>query len=125
LRCLHFLSFLPCASSGPRPDAKISAKFQNFFTTSPPPVGYLYLISGNLCKRCWRTFMKTTPLTEAPLSPRWTFVVQLRQGTTLTAEAVYGRVEHLVSGQAALFTSLEEVRAFMARVVAKLQDEPP
>jgi hypothetical protein len=48
--------------------------------------------------------MKTPPPTDAPLSPRWAFVVQLRQGTTVTSEAVYGRVEHLVSGQATLFT---------------------
>jgi hypothetical protein len=34
-------------------------------------------------------------------------------------------VEHLVSGQATLFTSLEEVRAFMARVVAQLEEKPP
>ena len=69
--------------------------------------------------------MKTTPPIDAPLSPRWAFVVQLRQGTTITSEAVYGRVEHLVSGQATLFTSLEEVRAFMACVVAKMGEQPP
>jgi hypothetical protein len=69
--------------------------------------------------------MKTPPPTDAPLSPRWAFVVQLRQGTTVTSEAVYGRVEHLVSGQATLFTSLEEVRAFMACVVAEIEEELP
>jgi hypothetical protein len=44
-------------------------------------------------------------------------VVQLREGTALTPEALCGRVEHIVSGQAALFTSLEALRAFMAQVL--------
>jgi len=61
--------------------------------------------------------MTTTPTPEAPLSPHWAFVVQLREGTALTPEALHGRVEHIVSGQAALFTSLEELRAFMAHVL--------
>lgn len=61
--------------------------------------------------------MPTTAIPEAPLSPHWAFVVQLREGTTLTAEGLHGRVEHIVSGQAALFTSLEALRAFMAQVL--------
>jgi hypothetical protein len=61
--------------------------------------------------------MKTTPTPEALLSPRWSFVVQLREGTALTPEALHGRIEHIVSGQATLFTSLEALRAFMAQVL--------
>ena len=61
----------------------------------------------------------------APLSPHWAFVVQLRQGTTLTAAHLQGRIEHLVSGQATTFTSLEEARAFMARVLTDVQEKPP
>ena len=61
--------------------------------------------------------MTTTPPAEAPLSPQWAFVVQLREGTALTPEALHGRVEHIASGQAALFTSLEALRAFMAQVL--------
>ena len=57
---------------------------------------------------------------DAPLSPYWAFVVQLREGTPLAPEAMYGRVEHLVTGQAALFTSLDELHAFMARVLEKV-----
>ena len=57
-------------------------------------------------------------LPNAPLSPYWAFVVQLREGTALTPEGLHGRVEHIVSGQAALFTSLEELGAFMAQVLA-------
>ena len=60
----------------------------------------------------------TTPPPEAPLAPHWAFVVQLREGTALTPKGLHGRVEHIVSGQAARFTSLEELRAFMAQVLA-------
>jgi hypothetical protein len=61
----------------------------------------------------------TAPLLpNAPLSPSWAFVVQLREGTALTPEGLHGRVEHIVSGQAVLFTSLEELGAFMARALA-------
>ena len=60
----------------------------------------------------------TTPCQEAPLSPHWAFVVQLREGTALTPEALHGRVEHIVSGQAALFASLEALLAFMVQVLA-------
>jgi hypothetical protein len=69
--------------------------------------------------------MKTSPIIDAPLSPRWAFVVQLREGTTLTSESLYGRVEHIVSGQATLFTSLEEVRTFMAQVLVQMEERPP
>jgi hypothetical protein len=62
--------------------------------------------------------MTTRPLPDAPLSPSWAFVVQLREGTELTPDALRGRVEHILSGQATLFTSLEELRAFMAHVLA-------
>jgi hypothetical protein len=55
---------------------------------------------------------------DTPLAPAWAFVVQLRQGTALTPETLHGRVEHIVSGQATLFTSLEELWAFMAQVLA-------
>ncbi len=62
-----------------------------------------------------------TPVTPAsfpaPLSPQWAFVVQLREGTALTPDALQGRAEHIVSGQATLFVSLEELMAFMEQVL--------
>jgi len=61
--------------------------------------------------------MPPLPPSEAPLTPHWAFVVQLRQGTALTPEALHGRVEHIVSGQATRFTSLAELGAFMAQVL--------
>jgi hypothetical protein len=54
---------------------------------------------------------------DAPLSFHWAFVVQLREGTALKPEALYGRVEHIVSGQATHFSSAEDLLTFMARVL--------
>ena len=54
---------------------------------------------------------------DAPLSFHWAFVVQLREGTALTPEALHGRVEHIVSGQATHFSSVEDLLTFMARVL--------
>jgi hypothetical protein len=53
----------------------------------------------------------------APLSPHWAFVVQLREGTALTPAQISGRVEHLISGQAGLFASLDELIVFMVQVL--------
>jgi hypothetical protein len=53
----------------------------------------------------------------APLSVHWAFVVHLRTNTTIGHGRIAGRVEHVVSGQAAHFDSLEELLAFMARVL--------
>jgi hypothetical protein len=62
--------------------------------------------------------MLTSSTLEAPLSPHWAFVVQLREGTALTPEGLHGRIKHIVSGQATYFTGLEEFRAFLAHVLA-------
>ena len=61
--------------------------------------------------------MPIPPPPDGPLSPHWAFVVQLREGTVLTPEALCGRVEHIVSGQATLFTSVEALWAFMTQVL--------
>jgi len=46
------------------------------------------------------------------------FVVQLWATAEVAPGRLAGRVEHVVSGQEARFTSLEEVWAFMAQVLA-------
>ena len=69
--------------------------------------------------------MPPLPPTDAPLAPHWVFVVQLRQGTALTPEALHGRVEHIVSGQATWITCLTELLAFMAQVLTRLADPQP
>jgi hypothetical protein len=50
------------------------------------------------------------------------FVVQFRAQPPGAPARYDGRVEHLVSGQVARFHSLEELLAFMIRVLA---EEPP
>ena len=49
----------------------------------------------------------------APLSVTRAFVVQLRTDTAVEQGALAGRVEHVVSGQATDFESLETLLAFM------------
>lgn len=64
-----------------------------------------------------------SPFFPAPLSPHWAFVVQLREGAALTAAAIHGRVEHIVSGRQAYFNSLDELRAFMEQVLTEVERE--
>jgi hypothetical protein len=56
----------------------------------------------------------------APLLPEGAFVIQFRAGTDVELQRVEGRVEHVISGQAMRFDSLETLLAFFARV---LKDE--
>ncbi|MGE0827104.1 MAG: hypothetical protein AB7G75_26875 [Candidatus Binatia bacterium] len=60
----------------------------------------------------------------SPLSPHRAFVVQFHQATALERWHVEGRVEHVVSGQATHFHSLEELFAFIARVLATSRAPP-
>ena len=52
------------------------------------------------------------------------FVVQFRRQPTGAPSPYDGRVEHLVSGQIACFHALEELLAFMIRVLADVQQQP-
>ena len=49
------------------------------------------------------------------------FVVQFRAQPTEASAAYEGRVEHLLSGQVGRFHSLEELLAFMVRVLSDVQ----
>src|SRR5262249_15385059 len=60
---------------------------------------------------------------EPPLSPYRAFVVQFRAGAEPNHFA--GRVEHMTSGQAARFSSPEELLAFLTRVLTQMPAEPP
>ena len=51
------------------------------------------------------------------------FVVQFRLQPTGAPSQYDGRVEHLVSGQVARFHSLEELQAFMIRVLTDVQQQ--
>jgi hypothetical protein len=69
--------------------------------------------------------MSTPADIPAPLSPHWAFVVQLRTDTPLNAKDLQGRIEHLVSGQATTFHSLEEIRRFIEQVLSQKKEKPP
>jgi hypothetical protein len=63
----------------------------------------------------------------APLSVTRAFVVQFRADTIVEQGYLTGRVEHVVSGQATDFQSLETLLTFMARVLSaerERSDEP-
>jgi hypothetical protein len=61
---------------------------------------------------------------QAPLSVHRAFVVHFRVDSDVTQGRVAGRVEHIASGQAAHFASLEELLAFVARVLATIRAPP-
>lgn len=63
--------------------------------------------------------------TPAPLLPERAFVVQLRAGSSLAADALQGRIEHVTSGKASNFASLAEVLAFMRRVLDEMPRQDP
>ena len=59
-----------------------------------------------------------------PLPTNWAFVVQFRLPPPGEPSSYDGRVEHIVSGQAAHFRSLGELLAFMRRVLTEMQAPP-
>jgi hypothetical protein len=65
--------------------------------------------------------MEPHPIANAPLLPEGAFVVQFRAGVDLAHGPVTGRVEHIVSGQATRFGSLEELTAFFTRILTTVQ----
>ena len=60
----------------------------------------------------------------APLSVHHAFVVHFRVNSEVAQGRVSGRVEHVASGQSTHFASLEELLAFMARVLATVRAPP-
>jgi hypothetical protein len=61
----------------------------------------------------------------AHFSVRWAFVVQFLSDTAVEQEHLAGRVEHVVSGQATAFQSLETLLAFIAQVLRAERDASP
>jgi hypothetical protein len=62
--------------------------------------------------------------TPPPLSVHRAFVVHVRAETDVAQGQVAGRVEHVVSGQARHFHSLQELLGFIAQVLAQELDRP-
>jgi hypothetical protein len=58
--------------------------------------------------------------TAHPLPAQRAFLVQVHAEADVTQGSLAGRVEHVVSGQATHFASLEELLAFLARVLTIL-----
>jgi hypothetical protein len=61
------------------------------------------------------------PSSQPALPANRAFVVQFRTPPTEGSPTYDGRVEHLVSGQETRFHSLEELLAFMIRVLTDVQ----
>jgi hypothetical protein len=61
------------------------------------------------------------PAADRSLPVQRAFVVQLHATAAVAQGQVTGRVEHVLSGQAAHFRTLHELLAFMARVLSALE----
>jgi hypothetical protein len=61
---------------------------------------------------------------DRPLPAERAFVVQLHVETDLAQGRIMGRVEHVLSGQAAHFDTLEDLLWFIERVLITLRAEP-
>ena len=60
----------------------------------------------------------------SPLSVRRAFVVQFRMETDFAQGRCVGRVEHVASGRATLFDTLDELTAFITCVLAQVPRQP-
>ena len=69
------------------------------------------------------------PRSTSPLSPQRAFVVQFREDTVVKAGRfvghVAGRIEHVRSGQAAHFWTLDELLGFIVQVLTTVDADPP
>jgi hypothetical protein len=63
------------------------------------------------------------------MTNRWphtgAFVVQFPEGAGLDTTPFEGRIEHVASGRAGLFHTLEDLRSFLARVLADVWPDAP
>jgi len=62
---------------------------------------------------------------EPVLVARRAFVVQFRAETEFVQARCTGRVEHVVSGPATHFQSVEELLAFFTRILMTVRTQPP
>ncbi len=56
---------------------------------------------------------------KPPLSPQRAFVVEFREGAGGEREPFWGKVEHIVSGKARHFHSVEELVGFIGQVLSR------
>jgi hypothetical protein len=69
--------------------------------------------------------MDRSPSDQSPLSPHRAFVVQLREQVDVEKGQWAGRVEHVTSGQATHFQSLQEMVTFIAKIVVAANRRTP
>ena len=69
--------------------------------------------------------MNEMPGTDQPLPAGRAFVVQMHAEADIARGHVVGRAVHVVSGQATRFGSLEDLLAFIDRVLKARQANPP
>jgi hypothetical protein len=67
--------------------------------------------------------MKLCGADDRPLPVQRAFVVQLHATADIAQARFVGRIEHVVSGRALHFHTLEELLAFMAQVLTTLVEE--
>jgi len=60
-----------------------------------------------------------------PFAPEWAFVVQCGPEPAVDAGRLVGRVEHVVSRQAARFESLDALVAFLTAVLREVEATTP
>jgi hypothetical protein len=53
---------------------------------------------------------------------RAAFVIQFKEGTDVEARNVEGRIEHIASYRSTRFRSVDEMLAFIARVLNEIQE---
>jgi len=58
-----------------------------------------------------------------PWQSKAAFVVQFRESTDIAAGRLEGKVEHIATYESARFHSVEELLAFIARVLDGVRDE--
>lgn len=63
----------------------------------------------------------SSPTATADLAPASAFVVHLARGQGTPDPAASGRVEHVLSGRASRFSSMEELLAFMRQTLERQQ----
>ena len=69
--------------------------------------------------------MKQQCANTQPLPVQRAFVVQLHATAVVAQGQLTGRVEHVLSGQAAHFHTVDELLAFIARVLAVMDSAAP
>jgi hypothetical protein len=67
--------------------------------------------------------MKPQTEEKPPLSPQWAFVLQFRAGANIAQGYCEGRIEHVVSGHATHFQSVEELLTFITKILDSVRTQ--